>query len=112
MKCPRCNADNDERLNFCEDCGASLARACPNCGAQIRQGKKSEQYRTLATLTDYLLIAQDRVLVEHYSRQPGERWLLQAANRLQDSIAIASLGCELSLAEVYLNVIGVDSAAA
>jgi Uma2 family endonuclease len=75
------------------------------------RGKKSEQYRTLATLTDYLLIAQDRVLVEHYSRQPGERWLLQAANRLEDSIPIASLGCELSLSEVYYNVAGLGSAA-
>src|SRR5215471_4347293 len=40
MKCPRCQAENDERLKFCEDCGAPLARACPNCGAQIRTGKK------------------------------------------------------------------------
>jgi Uma2 family endonuclease len=39
------------------------------------RGKKSEQYRSLSTLTDYLLIAQDRVLVEHHSRQPSERWL-------------------------------------
>jgi Uma2 family endonuclease len=76
------------------------------------RGKKSEQYRTLSTLTDYLLIAQDRVLVEHYSRQAGERWLLQAASRLQDSIAIASLGCELSLPEVYFNVTDLGSASA
>ncbi|MGH6630079.1 MAG: zinc-ribbon domain-containing protein, partial [Burkholderiales bacterium] len=40
MKCPRCQTENDDRLNFCEDCGAPLARACPNCGAQIRPGKK------------------------------------------------------------------------
>ena len=40
MKCPRCQAENDERLKFCEDCGASLVRACPNCGAQVRPGKK------------------------------------------------------------------------
>jgi class 3 adenylate cyclase/tetratricopeptide (TPR) repeat protein len=40
MKCPRCQAENDENLNFCEDCGAALSRACPNCGAQIRPGKK------------------------------------------------------------------------
>jgi len=40
MKCPRCQAENDDRLKFCEDCGAPLARACPNCGAQIRPGKK------------------------------------------------------------------------
>jgi Uma2 family endonuclease len=68
------------------------------------RGKKSEQYRTLTSLTDYLLIAQDRVLVEHYSRQPEDRWLLHAASRLEDSIAIASLGCTLPLAEVYFNV--------
>lgn len=76
------------------------------------RGKKSEQYRTLLSLTDYLLIAQDRVLVEHYSRQPGDRWLLHAANRLEDTMAIASLGCELPLSEIYLNVANLGSAAA
>src|SRR5262245_10645954 len=40
MKCPRCQAENDERLKFCEECGGALTRACPNCGAQIRPGKK------------------------------------------------------------------------
>src|SRR5215470_15821678 len=40
MKCSRCQAENDERLKFCEDCGAPLPRTCPNCGAQIRVGKK------------------------------------------------------------------------
>ena len=76
------------------------------------RGKKSEQYRTLSALTDYLLIAQDRALVEHYSRQPGDRWLLHAANRLEDTVAIASLGCELPLSEVYFNVANLGRAAA
>ncbi|MFN0316264.1 MAG: Uma2 family endonuclease [Burkholderiales bacterium] len=76
------------------------------------RGKKSEQYRTLASLTDYLLIAQDRALVEHYCRQPEERWLLQTANRLEESVAISSLGCELPLSEVYLNVTGISTEAA
>jgi class 3 adenylate cyclase/tetratricopeptide (TPR) repeat protein len=40
MKCPRCQAENDDRLKFCEDCGAPLACACPNCGAQVHPGKK------------------------------------------------------------------------
>src|SRR5262249_39268023 len=40
MKCPRCQAENDDRLKFCEDCGASLLHACPHCGAQIRLGKR------------------------------------------------------------------------
>ena len=40
MQCPNCRAENDERLKFCEDCAAPLARACPSCGAQVRPGKK------------------------------------------------------------------------
>ena len=68
------------------------------------RGKKFEQYRTLASLTDYLLVAQDKALVEHYSRQPEGRWLLFVANHTQQTVPIASLRCELSLAEVYLNV--------
>ncbi|MGQ0577774.1 MAG: double zinc ribbon domain-containing protein [Betaproteobacteria bacterium] len=40
MKCPRCQAENDDRLQFCEDCGAPLTRACPRCGAQVHPGKK------------------------------------------------------------------------
>jgi Uma2 family endonuclease len=76
------------------------------------RGKKSEQYRTLASLTDYLLIAQDRMLVEHYSRQPVERWLLHAANRLQDAVAVSSLDFDLPLSEIYLNLNGIGATAA
>ena len=39
MKCLRCQAENDYRLKFCEDCGAPLTRACPSCGAQVRADK-------------------------------------------------------------------------
>jgi Uma2 family endonuclease len=73
------------------------------------RGKKFEQYRTLASLTDYLLIAQDKALVEHYSRQTGERWLLVAVNSLSQRVDIASIGCNLELAEVYLNVDSITS---
>lgn len=74
------------------------------------RGKKSEQYRSLPSLADYLLVAQDRVLVEHYSRQPGDLWLLRAASRLSDRVAVDALGCELPLTEIYLNVEGLQAA--
>jgi len=40
MKCPSCQAENEDHLKFCEDCGAPLLRTCQNCGATIRPGKK------------------------------------------------------------------------
>jgi len=40
MKCPRCQAPNDEGARFCEDCGARLEIACPTCGQPAGAGKK------------------------------------------------------------------------
>lgn len=68
------------------------------------RGSKFEQYRTLASLVDYLLIAQDRCHVEHYARQPDGKWLLTEARSLEETLRIASIECELALAEVYEKV--------
>ena len=35
MKCPKCQTFNRAHAKFCEECGASLARACANCGHQL-----------------------------------------------------------------------------
>lgn len=35
MHCPACQFDNPDGMQFCIECGASLARACPNCGASV-----------------------------------------------------------------------------
>jgi len=41
MKCPRCQAENDDAgARFCEDCGARLEAACPSCGTPVTPGKK------------------------------------------------------------------------
>ena len=39
MRCPRCQAANPGWARFCEECGASLARACPHCRAEVSSGK-------------------------------------------------------------------------
>jgi Uma2 family endonuclease len=64
--------------------------------------EKFARYRTIKTLIDYLLIAQDRASVEHFSKQKGKReWLYSAAIGLQSEIKLASLNCTLKLADVY-----------
>ena len=35
MKCPGCQHENRLGAKFCDECGAPLARACANCGAQL-----------------------------------------------------------------------------
>lgn len=65
------------------------------------RGAKFKMYRTLASLADYLLIAQDKPLIEVFTRQPGDRWLLSTYDGLEAIAAIPSIGCVVRLADVY-----------
>lgn len=64
------------------------------------RGDKFAHYRTIESLTDYLLVAQDRPWVEHYARS-GETWVLTTGVGLNAVLNLPSLGCELTLADVY-----------
>jgi Uma2 family endonuclease len=65
------------------------------------RGEKFAHYRKVPSLTDYLLVSQSKVHVEHYVRQPDNHWLLSESDALESVVRIASINCELSLAEVY-----------
>lgn len=70
------------------------------------RGKKFEHYRSVEPLAEYLLVAQDAPRIEQYLRQPDGRWLFTAVAGLEATIALPSIQCELSLAEVYDKVLG------
>ncbi|MFN7948013.1 MAG: Uma2 family endonuclease [Blastocatellia bacterium] len=66
------------------------------------RGEKFAHYRQTKSLTDYILIAQDRPGVEHYSRQKGKRqWLFDSATEMSAEITIDSIKCRLKLADIY-----------
>ena len=65
------------------------------------RGEKFENYRTLASLSDYVLVSQHRPLVEHFARQPNESWLLKSYGGLEAVLLLPSIGCELPLADIY-----------
>ncbi len=67
------------------------------------RGEKFRRYRQwIATFTDYLLVSQTEPLIEHFRLDKSGFWVLAApVTDLADSVKIASIGCELKLAEVY-----------
>ncbi len=65
------------------------------------RGSKFGQYRTIPSIQEYLLIAQDRCHAEHFVKQPDQSWLRSEASRMEEALALASIGCTLALAEVY-----------
>ncbi len=38
MRCPRCNANVDEKYVVCPSCGTKLKRTCPNCETPVENG--------------------------------------------------------------------------
>jgi Uma2 family endonuclease len=65
------------------------------------RGGKFAHYRKLASLMEYVLIAQTKPHIEHYVRQPDNRWLLAEADSLHDTLHLPSIDCRLALVEVY-----------
>lgn len=65
------------------------------------RGRKFAQYQTIDSLSDYLLVAQDEPQVDHYARQPDNRWLLTPARGIEARVALVSIDCRLALAEIY-----------
>lgn len=66
--------------------------------------KKFARYRQIPSLREYVLIAQDIPMIEHYVRQGDGTWLWSAVERLEDTLALPTIGCALALAEVYEQV--------
>jgi Uma2 family endonuclease len=65
------------------------------------RGEKFAQYRMFESLTDYILVSQYRPLVEHFTRQPDESWLLKPHSGLEATLSLPSIGCQLPLADIY-----------
>ncbi len=72
--------------------------------ADYDRGGKFTHYRRLPSLHEYILISQDRPLVEHYVRQGPDEWLLTEQSSLQDNLVLPSIQCQLPLSEIYLKV--------
>ncbi|GAB3634601.1 Uma2 family endonuclease [Hymenobacter arcticus] len=68
------------------------------------RGWKAEQYRQLASLQQYVLVTQTRLLVESYTRVSNDTWNLTSYRQLADKMPIPALGLELSLADIYKNL--------
>jgi len=66
--------------------------------------RKFEHYRSLESVSEYLLVSSERVSAELYTRQPDGRWLLTTVSRMEDSLDLLSVGAHLALADLYEKV--------
>lgn len=73
--------------------------------ARYDQGQKFLRYQQIESLRDYVLIEQDMPFVQVFSRDDQGRWVWSAAEGMEATLALPSIGCGLPLAEVYAKVV-------
>jgi Uma2 family endonuclease len=73
------------------------------------RGRKWEHYRRLASLREYLLVAQDQPTVEHYLRHQGGIWSFSEASGFGAAVELPTIGCTLELGDIYAKAFPVDS---
>jgi Uma2 family endonuclease len=65
---------------------------------------KSAYYRTIESLAEYLLVAQEEYRVEQYVKQADGRWLISDVRSLENFIELTSIDCSLALRDLYERV--------
>jgi Uma2 family endonuclease len=69
------------------------------------RGLKFARYQKYnPTLTDYILISQDRPQIDHYQRQKDGAWKYKCYEGLKAVVKIESIKCRLKAVEVYKRV--------
>ncbi|HEX8566707.1 MAG TPA: Uma2 family endonuclease [Pyrinomonadaceae bacterium] len=69
---------------------------------QFDRGEKFLRYGNWnPTLTDYVLVSQDKPLVEHYIRQTDGGWILYRYSGLDADFTIETINCSFKLADIF-----------
>lgn len=65
------------------------------------RGIKFLSYQRIESLQEYVLVSQNRVLIERYLRQQDGTWTYQAVIGIESSLYLSSVDCTLDFRNVY-----------
>jgi Uma2 family endonuclease len=68
------------------------------------RGWKFDRYCELPSLISYVLVSQDKPLVEHFIRQADGEWRLERPKGLNAEIHLPMLDSKLSLRDIYADI--------
>jgi len=68
------------------------------------RGTKFAHYRQLPSVQEYVLVAQDRPLVERYVRQADDTWVLTAFGDSTLTFAFGTIPVQIAFVEIYRGV--------
>ena len=71
------------------------------------RGQKFELYRQIESFREYLVIAQDRVYVEHHRRDESlhTQWTMRVFTGREDVISLSAVPAQLRMVDIYRKVL-------
>jgi len=71
--------------------------------AAYDRGDKFRHYRRIDSLREFVLISQDRMMVERYTRR-GNDWVLSDLTDPDQVLKLESIGCQIPLNRIYAKI--------
>lgn len=69
------------------------------------RNEKLDAYMSLDDLTDYVLVEQDEMRIEHFIKITEKEWKVNLLTEQTDCLTLNSINCEIILEEIYREVI-------
>lgn len=65
------------------------------------RGEEFASYRTMRSLKEYVMVAQDKVHVERWLRQPDEQWTKSEFSNCDATVQFESIDVDVRVADIY-----------
>jgi Uma2 family endonuclease len=66
--------------------------------------RKRDLYVQIESLTDFLIVSQEKMSIAHFQRVAKKEWKLKLYEDPQEVITLDSIDCELTLEQIYRNI--------
>ena len=72
--------------------------------ADYDRGGKFEQYRSLESLQEYILLSQDKVHIEHFRKTAPHEWLFTEIDDINTQLLLQTIDTAIELNDIYNKV--------
>lgn len=66
--------------------------------------QKLESFLAMDSIREVILVKEDEMRIEHYSKQNPKQWIYKIYNERDDVVSMESIACKVSIAEIYAQV--------
>lgn len=81
-----------------------IAKVLSKSTQDYDHGEKFSAYRTVESFSEYLLIDQYSIHVEHYVKTAANQWLLSEYDDPNVTLSLSTFGADLQIIDLYENI--------